>query len=304
MIVFLIIFSSGMTPIAIRYTQAEGVPSLVIVVLRLWLISIGLFPLVWTRYREQLLSLTWRQWALSMIAGFWLAMNLFMLFISLEYSSVLVTGVLRRTTPLWIVLPEIVLFGAMFSKRFWGSLVVTIVGGIMIGFGGLDAVNAGSNPLLGAGMASFGAVCFGIYLLIGRNLNNAIPSLLYSFVVFVSSGIVTTILIIITDTPVTGYSTSGYLWVFGVTILAQVLGHIPINLALQIFSATAMAILLQIGVVVSVVFAMFLFNEVPSVIQIIGSVLVIAGVVIATVEQAQHQQKRKSKTLYASDSGD
>lgn len=293
-----------MTPIAIRYTQAEGVPSLVIVVLRLWLISIGLFPLVWTRYRKQLLSLTWRQWALSLIAGFWLAMNLFMLFISLEYSSVLVTSVLRRTTPLWIVLPEIVLFGAMFSKRFWGSLVITIIGGIMIGFGGLNVVNAGSDPLLGAGLASFGAVCFGIYLLIGRNLNNAIPTLLYSFVVFLSSGIVTTFLIIITDTPVTGYSTSGYLWVLGVTILAQVLGHIPINMALQIFSATAMAILLQIGVVMSAIFAMFLFSEIPSVIQIIGSVLVIAGVVIATVEQSQHQQKRKSKTLYASDSGD
>lgn len=301
-IVFLVIFSSGLTPIAIRYTQAEGVPSVVILFIRLWLISFALFPLVWMRYREELLSLTWRQWGLSAIAGFWLTMNLFMLFLSLEYSSVLITSVLRRTTPLWIVLPEIVLFSAVFSRRFWGSLVITIVGGIMIGFGGLTAIEAGSNPLLGAGMASFGAICFGIYLLIGRNLNNKIPPLLYSFVVFLSSSIVTTFFVIMTDTPITGYTASGYLWTFLVTILAQVLGHIPINMALQIFTATAMAIILQIGVVVSAIFALFLFGEIPSVIQIVGSALVIAGVVIATVEQAQGQQKRKSKTLYASES--
>jgi len=304
MIVFILIFSSGVTPIAIRITQGEGVPSLVIVFIRLWLVSVALFPIIWVRYRKRLLSLTVRQLALTGVAGFWLAMNLFMLFISLEYASVLASSVLRRTTPLWIILPEIVLFGAVFSRRFWVSLGMTILGVMIIGFGGLTAIDSGTNPLLGAAMASFGAVCFGIYLLIGRKLNNAMPPLLYSFMVFLSSAIVTTLLIIITQTPITGYSASGYMWVLIVTLLAQVLGQIFINIGLQIFTATAMAILLQIGVVVSAVIALFVFGEIPSVIQVIGSALVIGGVVMATIEQAQREQKRKNKTLYASDTGD
>jgi len=292
-IVLLIIFSAGMTPIAIRYTQAEGVPSLVILFIRLWLITFALLPLVLTRYRDDLFGMTARQWTFSLMAGFWLAMNLFMLFLSLEYTSVLVTSVLRRTTPALIVLPEIFLFGAIFSRRFWLSLVMTLIGVVMVGVGGLTAIEAGSNPLLGAGMASFGAVCFGIYLLIGRRLNNAIPPLVYSFVVFFSAAIVTTFFIIVTQTPVTGYSTAGYLWTLWVTILAQVLGHIPINIALQKFTATAMAIILQIGVVLSAVFALFLFGEIPSVLQIIGSVLVIVGVTVTTIEQTQRTRKRK-----------
>ncbi len=291
-IILLIIFSAGLTPIAIRYTQAEGVPSLVILFIRLWLITFALFPIVWIRYREELLAMTLRQWAFSLIAGFWLAMNLFMLFLSLEYTSVLVSSVLRRTTPAWIVLPEIFLFGVIFSRKFWLSLVMTIIGVVLVGFGGLTAIEAGSNPLLGAGMASFGAICFGIYLLIGRRLNNRIPPLVYSFVVFLSAGIVTTFFVGITATPVTGYSTAGYLWVIGVTILAQVLGHIPINIALQQFTATAMAIVLQIGVVLSAVFALFLFGEIPSLLQVVGSVLVIFGVTITTIEQTQHNRKR------------
>lgn len=291
-LILLIIFSAGLTPIAIRYTQAEGVPSLVILFIRLWLITVALFPIVWMRYRDELLGMTVRQWAFSLIAGFWLAMNLFMLFLSLEYTSVLVSSVLRRTTPAWIVLPEIFLFGAMFSRKFWVSLVMTILGVVLVGFGGLTAIEAGSNPLLGAGMASFGAVCFGIYLLIGRRLNNRIPPLVYSFVVFFSSAIVTTFFIILTDTPITGYTTAGYLWTIWVTILAQVLGHIPINIALQHFTATAMAIILQIGVVLSAVFALLLFGEIPSVLQVIGSVLVIIGVTVTTIEQTQYNRKQ------------
>ena len=141
-------------------------------------------------------------------------------------------------------------------------------------------------------MASFGAVCFGIYLLLGRRLNNQIPPLLFSFVVFLGSAIVTTFFTVITATPVTGYTTTGYLWTLWVTILAQVLGHIPINIALQQFTATAMAIILQIGVVLSGVFALLLFGEIPSTLQIVGSVLVIIGVTVTTIEQTQRNRKR------------
>ena len=287
LIILTIIFSAGVTPIVIRITQNEGMPSLVIVLIRLWLITLALLPLIWTRYRQAFLNLTLRQWLLSGIAGFWLAVNLLMLFVSLEYTSVLMTSVLRRITPIWIVLPEILLFGVVFSRRFWLSLVMTLLGVVMVGLGGLTAIQGGSSPLLGAGLASFGSLCFGIYLLIGRQLNNVIPPILYSFVVFLSSAVVTTFFVGITHTPVIGYPVNGYLWSVVVTLLAQVLGHIFLNLALQMFTATAMAIVLQIGVVVSAVMALFLFGELPSFLQVIGSALVIYGVVIATLEQTQ-----------------
>lgn len=294
-ILLTIVFSAGLTPVTIRFTQHEGVPSLVIVLIRLWLVSLGLFPLVWTRYRKELMALTSRQIALAGIGGFWLALNLFMLFLALEYTSVFVTDVLRRTTPLWIILPEIFFLGAVFSRRFWFSLLLSIVGAVLIGIGSLSAINAGSKPLLGAGMAAFGAICFGIYLLIGRKLNNSMPSLLYSFLVFLGAAIVTTFFVAITHTYVTGYSANGYLWVLVVTILAQVLGHIFINLGLQLFTATGMAILLQMGVAMSAFSAFLLFGEIPSLPQFIGSLFVIIGVIMATIEQSQPRRKAKTE---------
>lgn len=304
LIILTIIFSAGVTPIVIRITQNEGMPSLVIVLIRLWLISLALLPLIWTRYRGDLLNLTLRQWLLSSIAGFWLAVNLLMLFVSLEYTSVLMTSVLRRITPIWTVLPEILFFGVVFSRRFWLSLALTLIGVVMVGLGGLTAIQGGSNPLLGAGLAVFGSLCFAVYLLIGRQLNKAIPPILYSFIVFLSSAIVATVFAALTRTPVIGYPLSGYLWSLAVALLAQVFGHIFLNLALQFFTATAMAIVLQIGIVLSAVMALFLFGELPSLAQVIGSGLVVYGVVAATMEQAPARRRRQDKTLPAAPSGD
>lgn len=285
LIILLLIFSAAVTPIAIRITQSEGVPSQVIVLIRLWLVSLGLLPVVWLRFRAELYALTARQVLLSAIAGFWLALNLLLLFVSLEYTSVMMTSVLRRTTPMWIVLPEILIFGVVFSRRFWLSLALTLVGVALVGFGGLSAIEAGRDPLLGGALALIGSFCFGAYILIGRQLNNVIPPLLYSFLVFFSAALVASVFVGVGGTPVVGYSASGYLWTLIVTLLAQVIGHLIMNFALQHVTATALAIILQIAVVGSAVIALFLFGEIPSPAQVIGSALVIYGVVVATIEQ-------------------
>ncbi|MCY3917160.1 MAG: DMT family transporter [Chloroflexi bacterium] len=295
LIIVTMIFSAAVTPIAIRITQSEGVPSLVIVLIRLWLVSIALLPWIWLRCRRELLSLTRRQVLLSGVSGFWLALNLLLLFVSLEYTSVLMTSLLRRTTPLWIVLPEILIFGVIFSRRFWLSLALTLIGVTLVGLGGLTAIEAGSDPLLGGALALIGSFCFGAYLLIGRQLNNIIPPLLYSFLVFLSAALVTSVFVAFSDTPVTGYSARGYLWVIIVTILAQAMGHLIMNLALQVFTATALAIILQTAVVGSALIALFLFGEIPSLVQIIGSALVIYGVVFATIEQTRARWKHSKK---------
>lgn len=288
-VVFNIVFAAGVTPILIRYAQGAGVPSLVIVFIRLWLVTIALFPLIWIRYKEELFALTRRQIMLITLGGFWSALNLLMLFFALEYTSVLITSVLRRTTPLWIILPEIFLLGAVFSRRIWWSLLITFIGAILIALAGNSAIELGSQPLLGAGIAIFGAICFGIYLLIGRQLTNAMPSLLYSWSVFLSASVFITIFVLITQTPIFGYSTSGYLWALAVTFVAQVMGQLGILIGLQRFSATAMAIIVQVGVVVSAIIAVFTFNEIPTLWQLVGSLLVIVGVILATIEQNERK---------------
>ncbi len=151
LIVLSIIFSAGVTPIIIRITQEQGMPSLVIVFIRLWIVSLGLTPIIWRHYQKELFALSKKQILLGAMAGFWLAINLLMLFFGLEYTSVLITSVLRRTTPLWIITPEILLLGAVFTRRIWLSLGLSIIGVVLITLGGGGVIETGSQPLLGAG---------------------------------------------------------------------------------------------------------------------------------------------------------
>ena len=282
LIILSLIVSTGLTPIIIRLTQQEGMPSLVIILFRTWLVSLGLLPVVWKYYQRELMELTASQILLCAFAGLWLVFNLFSLFFALENTSVLVTSVLRRTTPLWIVIPEIILLGVSFTRRFQLSLFLTFIGVLFITLGSLTGIESGANPLLGAALACFGAISLGIYLIIGRKLSASMPSLVFSFIVFAWAALISSFIIWSMRLPILGYTAGAYVGTVLITIVAQILGHIVINAGLKYFSATAMSIILQIGVVSSAIMAFFILGETPTFIQVIGSMLVIMGIILIT----------------------
>lgn len=282
----LAILAAALTPITIRYTLAEGVPSIFIVAARLVLASVILGPLVLHRYSAELRALTRRDLILAFAAGFWLAINLILLFKALEYTTVLVTSVLRRTTPLWIIGPEIIFFGAVFTRRVWVGMAITILGGLFIGLGSAGGgLGLGSAPLTGAVMAVFGAGCVGFYMLIGRQLSRKLSSLTYSWLVFTCAAVVMIVFVVVTHTPVFGYSLNGYIWVLIVTFIAQFVGHISINTGLSYFQATTISLILQMTVVGDGLLAFLFFREIPAPLQLLGSALVMVGVILATIRR-------------------
>ena len=279
-ILLLVIFAAATSPIVIRNAQLAGVPSLYIIAARLILTSVILAPIVLRKHRLQIRQLPGREWLLIITSGFVFMLNLLFLFVALEYTSVLVTGVMRRTTPLWVIWLEIIFLGAVFTWNIWAGLFLTMVGTVLVAFGSGGAVQAGSNPLLGTSLALVGSVSVGIYLLIGRKFSYSLPVLAYTWLVFTCAALIAILSLILTGTPISGYSLNGYFWIIIVTIITQFLGHIPINVGLRYFHATYISIILQVAVVVSAVLAFVSFNEIPSLWQIVGSAAIMAGVVL------------------------
>jgi len=275
-----VVSAAATAPIVIRFAQGEGLPSPVIIMLRLWLTSIGLAPWIFWKHREELRRLVPRDWAWLVFASGVHALNLTLLFFSLEYTSVLVSTVLRQTSPLWVLLMEILFFQLVFSPLVWLGALFTVTGAVLVGFGG-GGIESGAQPLLGGGLALLNAVMNGVYLLIGRHLRSRIRFLPYSWVVFTGAALITTLVVVFLDYPVTGYSLRGYFLVFLVTVIAQVFGHIPINAVLHYFPATLLSISLQASVVAAAVLAFFLLGEVPAGLQVAGSILILLGVVLA-----------------------
>ena len=280
LLVLSFLFSAASAPIAIRYAQLEGVPSLYIILVRLLLISIAITPYVWRNHRQELQALARRDWGWVISAGLLHGIGVGLLFFSLEYTSILVSAVMRRTSPLWVIAIEVLFLHAVFTRQVWFGIILTIIGTIFVGLGGATAIEGGSHPLFGALLAALTAVVNAVYLIIGRKLRHKLSFMPYSLVVFGSAALFMLVCVLLTNTPLSGYSTIGYFWIVAVAIIAQLFGHLPINASLQYFAATEISVGIHLSVVLSAVLAVFFLGEIPSSLQILGSLVAIGGVTL------------------------
>jgi len=135
---------------------------------------------------------------------------------------------------------------------------------------------------LGGVLALVNAVTTSIYLIIGRKIRDKVPFLPYSWLVFFGGAVVSTGFVLVTHTPVMGFSWMGYFWVGMAALIGQMIGHTFINASLHYFSATVMSLAMQISVIASAVIAFFYLGEIPSPWQILGSGLILLGVLLVT----------------------
>lgn len=272
-------------PIFIRLAQGEGVPSLSIISMRLILGAALLTPLALGRHSADIRAITNRQWIISISAGTVHAISIILLFYGLQYSSILINGVMRRTSPIWSIMIEIAFLGMVFHRRMWLGLITTMIGSFLLVYGTAGAVEPGSAPILGGILSAGNAIAFSIYLIIGRAARNELPFLVYTWVVFSSAAVVALLIAIITQSPFLGHTPLGYFWVLTVTLVSQIIGHLSANFAVRHYSVTYLTVIMQVGVVLAAVIAFFLFGEIPSTLQVVGSIIILGGVAWVSLRQ-------------------
>lgn len=282
--------------IFIRFAQNEGVPSLVIAMGRLLLASLVLTPIILTRHKAALKLLVRRDLLLAAASGALLATHFATWIASLEYTSVLVSVVLVTTTTLWAALLEFFFLRVSLRPFVIAGLALAIVGGIIIGVGGGGDSSSGSNPVLGGGLALAGALSMAVYLIIGRTLCLRIGLMPYIWLVYGCATITLILVVTVTATPVTGYSPQGYLWVALLGLAPQLIGHTSINYALQYLSATYVSIASQLEPIGSAIAAFVIFRERPADLQIVGSIVLLAGVIIASLRQPERAIEAAEET--------
>ncbi len=270
------------SPILARLAQEENVPSLVIAAARLCLSALFLTPFTLNRYSAEIRQLSRRDLILAAIAGAMLALHFILIFLAFERTSILIAGVLAGSSPLWVGLLEVFVLKAKLGRMVWLGLFVAIIGGTIIGFSGNSgAGGAGGNSLLGDMLALVSALCVAVHLIVGRSLRQHTPAFLYIWLVGCFAGLTSLVALVITGTPIIGHSNEGYLWLILLTLGPQLISQTAFNYALAHVPATFISIVGQIVTVFSAVLAFLLFQEMPRSLQIVGSVIVIIGVVMA-----------------------
>ena len=277
--------------IFVRSAMAEGIPSPAIAAGRLTLSALILTPFALRGHRDVLSKLTRADILLAAVSGLLLAIHFGTWIASLGLTSVLISVVFVGTSPLWVALLEVIFLRARLAPLVVVGLVIAFIGGLVIGLGGETGITAFTgDSLTGSLLALAGAVALALYLVIGRKLRAKLPLIPYIWLVYGFAAIFLLIVVLVTQTSLTGYSAQGYMWIVLLALVPQLIGHGSFNFALRYLSATFISISTQMEPIGSAIAAYLLFSETPTREQLYGSVAILVGVILASLGQQQKKE--------------
>ena len=141
---------------------------------------------------------------------------------------------------------------------------------------------SGSNPLWGDLLALLGGVFGAGYIIIGRKLRAFTSLPVYTFSVYGIAGVILLIIVLLARLPLTGYQPGTYLWFLLLAVIPQLLGHSSINWGLKYLPAAFVAVVMLSEPVGSSIMAVFLLDEIPTITMMIGGVLILLGIGLAS----------------------
>jgi drug/metabolite transporter (DMT)-like permease len=262
----------------IRLAQV-GTHSLVIAAWRLTLATLILAPIVLVARRSELRTLTRREWGYVLAAGLLLALHFASWITSLAYTSVVASVVLVSTHPIFVGIASYVLLHEQLSGEMVAALVVTIAGSVLIGLGDLGE---GAHRLWGDVLALVGAVAASGYFLIGRRLRARLSLLAYVFPVYCTAALVLIPVVALSGLPVLPQRQETWLWLLLLALGPQIVGHSSLNWALRYLSATYVTIAVLGEAIGATLLAWWLLGESPSCWAVVGGVLILVGIAVAS----------------------
>lgn len=287
--------------IFIRMAQAE-VSSIVIAAYRLSIAVILLAPFSIKACIHDLSKVDKIQVGLMVLSGILLALHFITWITSLALTSVTSSVVLVTTTPIWVAILTPLFLKESIRKSIVLGIVLTLLGGTIIGLGepffsstvhiqtglsGLFKLNNTTGNIL----ALSGALFASGYIIIGKIVRKNISIMTYTFFVYGCAAIVLMLCVLFTGEALTGYHRDSYIWLILIALIPQVIGHSIFNWALKYMSAAFVSIVLIGEPVGTILLAMIFLNEYPSKIELVGGILIIAGIFIAAVNEQQKINK-------------
>jgi drug/metabolite transporter (DMT)-like permease len=279
--------------ILIRLAQAAGMGTLPIAAWRLLLASLILLPYAWLTRREEMRDLSRRELLLLAVSGFFLGLHFAAWIGSLAYTSVASSVVLVSMGPVFVGLGSWLLLRERPSFFLAIGILLAATGSIVISWGDLGQ---GQDQLLGDLLALTGAVMVAGYLMIGRRVRGQMSLVTYVSVVYGGAMVTLLAIVLIGRRPMLGYAPMAYLWVLGLALGPQIVGHSTLNWALRYLSATFVSLVTLAEPIGSALLAYLILGEAVTTSTFVGGVLVLVGIYTASRAELASARRQQAET--------
>ena len=217
------------------------------------------------------------------IAGYYLA-SLFD-FMGLQYISASLERIILFAYPTIVVLISFLLFKTPIRKHQILALIITYLG-IGITFSENLSSDQNSNFLLGSGLVFLAAITYAIYLVgSGRYLPKYGTWIMTSVAMIFAAIAILVHNAIVNQLQLWHFQPQVYFYAFLMAFISTVLPTFLVSEAIRIIGASNAAIIGSVGPISTIVMAYIFLDERLTWIQILGTIIVIGGVLMITLNK-------------------
>ena len=264
----------SLSAIFVRYSTA---PSAVTAAFRLLWTVLLMTPVAIGKkaVRREFSALNKKTVLLSCLSGLFLAVHFVTWFESLQHTSVASSTTIVCTEVIWVALGFCLFLKGRLVKGAAIDIAVTLVGSLFIAL----ASSSDGTQLYGVLLALFSAVVVAMYTLLGRVVRaGGTSTTVYTYIVYSACAAILTVTCLVQGYNLFAYGPSAIIVGLLLSVFSTILGHSIFSWCLKYFSPAFVSASKLCEPVVAAIFAGFLFGELPTVLQLVGCVLVLGGV--------------------------
>jgi len=277
-----IIFAVCAISVSSLLVRLCSAPPLIIATYRLLFTFAAMGGVALLRFRHDFRGITRRDILLTSSAGVFLALHFVTWFESLRYTSVASSVVLVTTQPLFVVLASFLLFRERLSRGGGIGALLAITGSTVIAWGDFST---GPDPFHGDMLALAAAIMVSGYLVIGRFLRRSLSLPVYTTLVYGSSSLFLLGATLLTGTPLAPYPPTDWLLFLGLALSCTLVGHTIFNWVMAYVPASTVSVSVLGEPVGAMLWVSLFLGEYPTLRQIVGGGVIIAGLWIFTRSQ-------------------
>jgi len=279
----------SMTGIFVRWANAPGT---VTAAYRMGIAAVVLTPLA-IREKGGLLLKPKFGWLWLLLSGFFIALDHGTLNTAVNLTRIANCTLLNNLSPLWVALFAVVVWRERLNRWFWLGLTLALGGaGVILGSDFLTHPQLG----LGDGLAFASSLFYAGYFLVTQVGRRSGSLWRFSWAIYAVSALLLFSYNLLQGIPITGYPWETFLVFFATGVFCQAIGYTSIVYALGHLPASIVSPTMVAQIVLTSLLAIPLTSENLSLIQVLGGVIVIFGIILVNISRS-HQSGAQSGDL-------